>query len=96
MQASATEPVKPFCGVNVRVVLPVPPMATVTVFGLAVMPKVGAAATVTVTAVEVDVAKFDVAVYVAVMLCAPRDSVDVEYVATPELSVPVPSRVAPS
>jgi hypothetical protein len=48
------------------------------------------------SAAEVEVANVVSPEYVAVMLCDPAASDDVEYVATNPFSVPLPSKIAPS
>jgi hypothetical protein len=54
------------------------------------------ALTTWLTAPDVLVARFVVPPYEAVIECVPTDRVDVDRVATPELSVPVPIELAPS
>lgn len=97
-QAKLTVWAKPPAGVTVSVVVPLEPAALIErLVGLAPKLNEGVTAlTVMVTAEEVEAAKFVSPPYCAVMLWLPAASELVAYVATAELSVPVPSLVLPS
>jgi hypothetical protein len=95
LQAKVMAAPNPKEGVAVMVELPLLPLATVIEGGLSERLKPGLP-TVTVTAVEVELAKTASPAYCAVMLFAPTGSVVVVYVAVPVPStVTMPRAVAP-
>ena len=96
VQAKLTAELNPFVGVTVIVVIVDAPAVTVALAGLAPIVNDGVAAlTVTVTAAEVDPAKFVSPAYTAVTASDPTGSAVVEKVATPLFRVWLPRFVVP-
>jgi hypothetical protein len=93
-QAKFTAPVKPPCGVTVKVTVPECPNGIVRLAGSTVAVNPGTT-TVSVRGADVLPVKFASPPYVAVMVSVPAVLKDVVSVATPPASVPVPSEVVP-
>jgi hypothetical protein len=93
-QAKFTGPLKPPCGVTVKVTVPESANGIVRLAGFTVAVNPGTT-TVSVSGADVLPVKFASPPYVAVMVSVPAALKDVVSVATPPASVPVPREVVP-